>query len=318
MLARLLCVGCLLTGCGVGFVDPHPAELARVERSWGAPLTSEPVVFGVAFDLQAASPAACASAKVSLHQAIVNAFLPPGTEGTELSFQDLTPDCQQTGGERLDVNLWLAQVAAIATQRPGASIRPVYVFADNLPGTLPQTLFSDLFSLERTTPEGTLSPELWGFLHPQLDSGGLSMAVQILWSDASDPALLSAINQNAQARLPFQSEAGSVEVPLFDPGQLGAIQAFKVCVAPASAIALSSGALGGSEQWVSADQPPTVQLQWSPAYAQPKSQLPASSVQLELETCAANCERTALDSRDGEWRRWSITRGCFLPREGAR
>lgn len=300
----------LLTGCGVDFVDLHPPQLTREVRTVTAGIVSEPVVFDIILDLDLGDPSACASASANLEQAARTAFLARDSQAFELPEQILSPGCQQAEDRTFDADPVFEAIESLATP-PGAAIRPVFVYFNNIDLPLPAALAGAFSELQQRTLDFKPSqgPPIWAVASPSVTSS-FEFDESLVWTYSGDPALTDRLVQVATADLPFISrKLHSLDaIPLF-PGTTGDALAFKVC---SSTDVRAAFALDGSAVTLAPGNPPVFFVATPDVFAVLPWQYTDETLSLSTEVCSGHCDQYAIDAARGSGGLWSSTAGCFL------
>src|SRR5581483_166387 len=291
-------------------VDPNPPQLYRSSAEFTAPVVAEPVVWISFLDLFIEDPAACAWARQptldTLRQAVTGVRGPQ----MELPGQDLAPDCRVRGRQPVDASAVLAGFAAAQAAFPGANVRPVIFYVDNVDLVPPQGILDALAAL-RSVPAGQLAI-LWPVSLPSV-AQQLGAVRSTDWTFAGDPDLLNRLNTSISKYLPLQTAAAasSGPVPLLDPAHLESTQEFKVCALPDD-VTIEDPPQLGVTLTVDRGQPPTVTFDLAPRIAIPKALFSNPTFSVQIEGCNGNCSRFYIREPGDEPRRWDAVHGCVL------
>ncbi|MBF5042093.1 hypothetical protein FGE12_06780 [Aggregicoccus sp. 17bor-14] len=292
-------------------MDPHPAELERLQRTHSLKVTPAPVVYGLIFDLYLADSAECARVHQQLTSALRTLMLPAGREGQELAAQELSPDCSaQPGTQRLDLLAYNRAIAAAQARYGAGRVRPVLVYFNNLALPLPTGLAGDL----RTLRSSATQPLVWALTLQAGAGTSLPFDVSETWTYSADAALTSPLERVARAQLPFDlmQQPPLEGFPVFSASELSTAREFKVCSSAGQVTGLNF-TFGPKAVKVSPASPPRVSLAAAATSSlpAPHGSLQEAAARYEIEVCHANCERT-YEPPDGDAAIWNTTSGCML------
>jgi hypothetical protein len=302
---RLSPLALLLIGCGaVYFTEPNHPVLFRSKAQYSTATVAEPVVWMPILDLFAENGGSCPDARAWTLATINAAIVGAGGSGLELAGADLSPTCAQQPDRTLDLPSLRQQIATAVAQFPAAHVRAVIVYANDIALPIPNQVLDALLSLRSQGFLWTLA------LAPV--TGQLTPDQQVPWTYTYDPALAQQLAQVATAQLPLQSDANSDSgfLPILGSGDLPRARETKLCSASAGVIVAGIPADGSSAP-VDAHAPPLFEARFAQQVAVPRSQSSIQHAEVEVESCAANCDRYFSASLD-DLRRWNTTRGCLL------
>lgn len=295
----------LLAGCGsVHFTDPRPPQLFRSTAEYTASAAAEPVVWMPVLDLFAEKTESCDTARAWTRGAIRAAFLAVQAPRLELQGADLSPTCAQAPDRTLDAAALQQQVAAAVAAFPGAHVRVVVVYANDIALPVPPAVHDALATLRAA---GFLWVVGRDPVAPQL-----APDQAVGWTFTYDPALPGALAALVAQQLPLQSDAAvdSGFRVLLGSGDLPRAREIKVCAA-SDGVSLVRAEPGGSATAVDTAQPPLFRVIFPQRVAVPKPQFSVQHAAVELEGCSAECDRY-FTGFPGDLRRWDSTRGCLL------
>src|SRR4051812_34269483 len=130
---RTVVLALLAAGCGeVHFVEPNPPRLFHNRVEFTATSVSEPLVWVAVLDIFIQDTGECAWARQTTLATIRDAISRVTVQQIELPAQDLAGDCRQRGETALDVAGLQAAAAVARNALPGAHVRPLVVYVDNI------------------------------------------------------------------------------------------------------------------------------------------------------------------------------------------
>ena len=299
----------LLAGCGeVHFVDPNPPRLFQAAIKYTSRAVDEPVVWIAIFNLFFQDATGCAWARETTLSSLRQGFAGAGARQLELPAQDLSPDCRQRGQQQLDVVAVQTAFANSQAVFPGAHVRPVIVYIDDIDLAAPSETAAAI-DIVRFWPGGR--PILWTVayqpvtaqLHPDRSAD---------WGFAGDPALATRLAAMVKADLPLQTTASlsSGPVPLLDAAQLETTREFKVCTIPNANV--TSFPSVGITHVLDRAHPPTVTFSLPQKVALPRSLFQSSTFSVAVEGCTANCDRYFIGNSGDDPLRWDEADRCLL------
>ena len=307
MRATLLAL--LLAGCGeVHFVDPNPPRLFQRAVKYTSGAIDEPVVWIAILNLFFQDATGCAWAREATLSSLRQGFGVAGARQLELAAQDLSPDCRQRGQHPLDVAAVRAAFANAQAVFPGAHVRPVIVYVDDIDLEAPFETVSAIAAV-RSRPE--TPPLLWTIGYERVVTQ-LRPERSVAWGYAGDAALMTRLAAVVQADLPLQTTASlsSGPVPLLDGAELETTREFKVCNVP-DANAAGYPAVGVTHVLDRA-RPPIVTYTLPQRVATPRSLFQKSTFSVAVEGCTANCDRYFIGNPGDDPLRWDEANRCLL------
>jgi hypothetical protein len=306
---RAVLLALLLLGCGeVHFVDPNPPRLFRTAASYTSAAVDEPVVWIAILDLFFEDASGCDWAREATLLAVRQGFAAAGTRQLELAAQDLSPDCRERGQLPLDVQSVRAQFDSAQAAFPGAHVRPVIVYLDDVDLLTSAETLAALHAL-RSRPD---APALvWTISHASV-SAQLGADRAIAWSYAGDGDLVNRVGTAVKTDLPLQTTAAlsSGPVPLLTASQLETTREFKLCKNPDASA--SNYPLVGPAHVLDRAHPPTIMFAVPQLVAVPKSQFQNSTFDITVEGCMANCDRYYIGEAGADPVRWDEANRCLL------
>ncbi len=306
---RAVLLALLLLGCGeVHFVDPDPPRLFRTAASYTSAAIEEPVVWIAILDLFFEDASGCDWARQTTLLAVRQGFAAAGTRQLELAAQDLSPDCRERGKLPLDVAGVRAQFDSAQVAFPGAHVRPVIVYVDDV--DLP-TSAETLAALHAVRSRPDAPALVWTISHASV-STQLGADRAVAWSYAGDAGLVNRIGEAVKADLPLQTTAAlsSGPVPLLTASQLETTREFKLCKNPDPAA--SNYPPVGPAHVLDRVHPPTITFAVPRQVAMPKSQFQNSTFDITVEGCMANCDRYYIGESGADPVRWDEANHCLL------
>lgn len=299
----------LLASCGeVHFVDPNPPGLFRTSATYTSAAIDEPVVWIAILNLFFQDASGCAWAREVTLSSLRQGFAFAGARQLELTAQDLSPDCRQRGERPLDVAAVQAAFAQAQAAFPGAHVRPVIVYVDDIDLAAPSDTVTALGVVRAWPAPPAL---LWAVAYPSAVTQ-VRLDRSVDWGYAGDSALATRLATVVKADLPLQttSASSSGPVPLLASAQLETTREFKVCSFP------ESNASGfpsvGITHVLDRAHPPTVTFTLPQSFALPKSIFQNSIYSVPVEGCTANCDRYFIGEPGGDPVRWDEANGCLL------
>jgi hypothetical protein len=307
---RTIVLALLVAGCGeVHFVEPNPPRLFQHRAGFTALSVSEPLVWVAVINLFIQEASECAWARQTALAAVRNAIGSAAAQQIELPAQDLSPDCRQRFETPLDVESLRSALLAARAAFPGAHVRPLVVYVDDVDLELPGSVLSAFANARNFTAPPAL---LWAV---SLDTVAHQLGAdrQIAWQYAGDPTLPTRLGDAALAELPLQTTAAltSGPVPLLDATQLEVTKELRVCTVPPEAMPDSYPARQ-TTHLVDPGNPPTITFQLPQQTAQPKSLFVKPVFEVLVEGCTANCERYFIRSAGSDPYRWDQLGYCAL------
>ena len=306
---RVALLAFFLASCGeVHFIDPNPPRLFRSSASYTSASVGEPVVWIAILDLFFEDASGCDWARAATLAAVRQGFAGAGTPQLELSAQDLSPDCRQRGQQALDVAGVRAQFDSAQAAFPGAHVRPVIVYVDDVDLPVPTEI---LVALRAVRSSAALPALLWTISQASV-STQLASDRAVSWSYAGDADLASRVGASVEADLPLQTTAtlSSGPIPLLTAAQLETTREFRLCADP------DAGASGyppvGPAHVLDRARPPTITFAVPQHVAMPKSLFRNSTFDVAVEGCTANCERYYIDEPGGDPVRWDESNRCLM------
>jgi hypothetical protein len=292
----------------VHFVDPNPPSLFRTTARFTSSSVDEPVVWVAVLNLFIQEASECAWARQTTLSALRAAVARAGGQQLELTAQDLSPQCRRRGEIALDVNALRAGFGAARAAFPGAHVRPLIVYADDIDLGLPAQVASAVAAARTTT--GNSPALLWTVSFASV-SNQIRADRQVAWRYAGDATLADRLGEVAKADLPLRTTAtvSSGPVPLLEAAQLETTLEFKVCAI--SAAAESYPELKVTHRLDRA-HPPTATFLLPQDVALPKSAFQNSTFEASVEGCAANCDRYFIREPGDDPYRWNEMSGCAL------
>jgi hypothetical protein len=306
---RAVLLALLLLGCGeVHFVDPNPPRLFRTAASYTSAAVDEPVVWIAILDLFFEDTSGCDWAREATLLAVRQGFAAAGTRQLELAAQDLSPDCRQRGQLPLDVQGVRAQFDSAEAAFPGAHVRPVIVYVDDLNLLISAETLAALNAV-RSRPD--VAALVWTVSHASV-SAQLGADRAVAWSYAGDGDLVNRVGAAVKADLPLQTTAAlsSGPVPLLTPSQLETTREFKLCNYPDPGA--SNYPLVGPAHVLDRARPPTITFAVPQRVATPKSKFETSTLDVTVEGCLANCDRYYIGEPGADPIRWDEANRCLL------
>lgn len=307
------CLAALLTvACGeVHFVDPNPPALYRATARFQPGSIDEPVVWMTVLDLFVEQASACADTRQGMLEMVRAAFSALPAQKLELPSQDLAPGCRQRGEVPLDVDAATAAFSAARAAFPGAHVRPVIVYVDDIDLPLPPQLTSSLQALRQPPVAGSkLTPLLWTMAVREA-TASLAPDEDLGWTFTGDPALAALLGLVVKRDLPLQTLRQPGPMPLLDAAQLAVTREVKVCREPTD-VPVLEGPAPGVAVAVDPAHGPTMLFDVPETFAVPKGFLLVPQTEILIEGCTANCDRFYVAEPGDEPRRWNGTRHCML------
>ena len=299
----------LLAGCGqVHFVDPNPPRLFQTAVKYTSGAVDEPVVWIAIFNLFFQDATGCAWAREATLSSLRQGFAVAGARQLELAAQDLSPDCRQRGQRQLDVAAVQTAFANAQAVFPGAHVRPVIVYVDDIDLVAPSETAAAI-GVVRSGPGGQAL--LWTVAYEPVTTQ-LRPDRSIDWGYAGDAALATRLAAMVKADLPLQTTASpsSGPVPLLDGAQLETTREFKVCKVP------DGNAAGypavGVMHVLDRARPPTVTFTVPQRVALPRSLFQSSTFSVAVEGCTADCDRYFIGNPGDDPLRWDEADRCLL------
>jgi hypothetical protein len=306
---RLVLLAAVLTGCGeVHFVDPNPPRLFRSSVTYTSTAVDEPVVWIAILDLFFEDTSGCDWARAATLSALRQGFAAAGARQLELTAQDLSPDCRSRGERPLDVAAVQTQFDAAQAAFPGAHVRPVIVYVDDVDLPMRNETF---IALRAVRVRADLPALFWAVSYPSV-AGQLGADGMVRWTYAGDGELATRMRAAVQAELPLKTTAplSSGPIPLLDAAQLETTREFKLCKPPDPA---ASGYPSiGRAHALDRAHPPTVTFAPPAQVALPKSLFTASTFDVQLEGCTESCDRYFIGEPGADPIRWDESTGCLL------
>ena len=299
----------LLAGCGeVHFVDPNPPRLFTTSATYTSAAIEEPVVWIAILDLFFEDTTGCDWARQATLLAVRQGFASSGTRQLELAGQDLSPDCRERGRVPLDLDRVRAGFDSALTTFPGAHVRPVIVYVDDVDLPTPAETLAALHAARSLSDPPAL---IWTISHPPV-AGQLAADRAVAWSYAGDADLLKRVGTAVRTDLPLQTTAAlsSGPVPLLTASQLESTREFKLCKNPDPAA--SNYPPVGPAHVLDRAHPPTITFTVPQLVATPKSLFETSTFDMTVEGCTANCDRYYVDEPGADPARWDEARRCLV------
>jgi hypothetical protein len=306
---RAVLLALLLVGCGeVHFVDPNPPRLFRTSATYRSAAIDEPVVWIAILDLFFEDVSGCDWAREATLLSVRQGFAAAGTQQLELAAQDLSPDCRERGQVPLDVAGLRAQFDSAQAAFPGAHVRPLIVYVDDV--DLP-TSAEVLAALQAVRSRPDAPALLWTISHASV-SAQLGADRAVSWSYAGDADLPNRVDAAVKTDLPLQTTAAlsSGPVPLLSASQLETTREFKLCKNPDAGA--SDYPPVGAAQILDRAHPPTIQFAVPQRVAIPKSLFQDSTFDMTVEGCTANCDRYYIGEPGADPVRWDEANRCLL------
>jgi len=300
----------LMVGCGeVKFVDSHPPDLFHSADEYRTSPVAEPIVWMPVLDLFVETGGSCPEARSWTLQMIRAAMAVDGAPRVELAAQDVSPACNQPPRRAIDAVAAAAAFRSAARSFPGGHVRGIIVYANNIDLPVPATLSDSLTALRLAE----LPLLFWAAARKQA-ADQLRADQAVAWTYAGDGAIQTALASVASTDLPLQSDAEtqSGPRPLLPAAQIARARQIKACSVP-TPVTLQGATPDGTAVAIDQGQPPRYSVQFRPRIALPRSQFtPAQqSVVVQVEVCAANCDRFLFYKPGDPPRRWNETRGCL-------
>ncbi len=297
----------VLLSCGGDFVEPNPPALEWLDQRRVVQTRFEPVVLAVVVDLSIRDEESCAEVIAALRDVHREAATEPVRNALMVPPVVLTPGCEQTRDRRLPESLREELERAVA-ELPGHEVRPVVLYVNNLDVPLSSGLAADLKALRQPLSNGQ-APVLWGVVLPAVEAQ-LDLEILHPWTWARDPALLPAIRDGLDARLPPWSEEPLERVDLLPADVRARAHAVKVCD-HSSALSAGSVPVDGSavsleevgDPYLSVGGPPRERARIGPL-------TPPRELTWRVEVCGGHCDRTVRGEHGALGPRWSRSVGC--------
>ncbi|HVE83408.1 MAG TPA: hypothetical protein VND93_11195 [Myxococcales bacterium] len=300
--------------CPVGFVDPDPPQLQRLERLWTPPSEDEPTVYALLMDVHLARGADCAASQARIAAQARSALLPPGRIGAELPQVLVSPACRQAPDRHFDPASVDASIRQAEASYGSGRVRALLLYADNIDLPVPDSVRSDLTGLRILTAQrGAPLPLVWSMVFGRAKDTSLFDRT-VLWTDSVDASMYANLAAESEAELPLRGDAPPPAggVPLFTPQEAAAVAQFKGCGPPDSRITPQGFELDGRARRMDPLNPPRFLYTAPPTQPVMKSAYTVKPVDFWVETCAANCDHFAR-REDGSLVVWEHEKGCVLP-----
>lgn len=301
---------------------PPSAETSVLRQSYEPDRIDAPIYYGVLLDMSIQNEERCESVRSQLLETISSAVQAEGDPTKLGGYRPISPEsgqplngCDQVSGRTYPINRMIQDAAEVDGQLSPRRVRFVFIYINNSPLPLSESIRQDLLALTTQLGEqNDLNLSNWA-----IGSGRVLQLAewgrQIGWRPISSDTFRGAIESTADSALPYATmdHENDRNISLDGPESGPRPRRFKVCRSTPVSVRIGStaeppmfGASDPSAPWP-ASAPPYIRVSFPPQILVPDAEYRTRRVDMVIEVCTRFCDQPFESQGGGRYDSWSQT-----------